>query len=531
MSTLQYIIDRYGWRGIARLPFYPLTALITTPIRLVQTLWACRILADGKGWREYTNFQIHKSISYLFYWTRGLILYQFGRHGHCPYIGLGKYSMSNFSFYSLPSLYIYCEMGVVAILFGMFGWCTSNLIWIHNGNILWILIVMSLALVSTTFYTNTFGLQNYNVLGWIFFPLGLYGMCNGNWLLCGFAWFAASFCSFTVVFLAGILLLALAFSTWSIIPIYTILPASLKFLTHIYPNIFHGSIKTFLLNTVKAIGMTNRNVKYKYKSKKFGKIEIYFLIIYGQFLIVTYLITGNISILYLTGLILFILNSKFSRFADKQTIQMLIFSLATVLIFQHQELWLLPSYWIVISPLPFFTGFNVTQNVLDVVPKLAPFSVKDLKICMKEFLSSVEPGKRILMAFEDPGCEYEKMFDGYGDLLELPYNIAAQKRVHLMPDWCGVFELNYEGAPDFWGRNLKSVIDNVAKWKADYVFIYQTDVKDIEKKWLQAGFEVISKFDWEEKIYLLNGVWLYHNKKPIWWLLKAPNSLKDKQLP
>jgi len=76
---------------------------------------------------------------------------------------------------------------------------------------------------------------------------------------------------------------------------------------------------------------------------------------------------------------------------------------------------------------------------------------------MQTFFEPVSENKRVLISFDDPQNIYENVFDGYRRLLEVPHYYASVKKFRLFPDWWGVFELNYDGAPDFWGRDVKSV--------------------------------------------------------------------------
>lgn len=54
------------------------------------------------------------------------------------------------------------------------------------------------------------------------------------------------------------------------------------------------------------------------------------------------------------------------------------------------------------------------------------------------------------------------------------------------------------------------------QWDADYVVIYQDSGKELDHKWEQAGFQVLSSFHWSDYGEYLEG-W---HRLPIWWLLK-----------
>jgi len=308
-------------------------------------------------------------------------------------------------------------------------------------------------------------------------------------------------------------------------PILVMLPAILKLLTHFRVFLTHRDLKTTLVSIARAVGITNRKIKYRRSSsKQFGIRRLYYLLIYGQFLLVTYLLADQFAVLFLAGLILFLLNSTYVRFADIQTIYMLMFSLATIVMMENPEPWLLLSYWIVASPLPFLlAGFSSSKQALDVVPKFRPFAISPLIESMEKCFAPVREGERIFMAFDNPNGVYEELFDGYRNLLELPVYVATMRKIHFMPDWWGVFELNYEGAPEIWGRDVESVKGNVRQWRADYAVIYQTGDREIEQKWLDAGFQVFGKVCWAELDPYINGTRPYRGEPPNWWLLKSPN--------
>jgi len=350
-------------------------------------------------------------------------------------------------------------------------------------------------------------------------------MLNGHWPLQAIALLLASFGSFTVVVLGAILSAIHAINITNIGPILAVLPAVAKLLTHFIPLTRDSGSISFLLTLAKAIGITEKNVKYKRSPGLIKSSLIYFLIIYGQFFVINYLLNHNFSVLLLVGMIILILNSTHIRFADDQSMHMLIISLITAIMLQSQNPWLVASYWIAISPLPIMVGFPSMDDVLFVVPKLAPYSIKILKSKMENFLAPVRPGERVLMAFDDPNGNYKRLFDGYRALIELSLYVAGIKNIHIMPDWWGVFELNYEGAPDFWGRDVVSVLKNVQQWNANYVIIYQEAGTRIESKWKNSGFKVLNRFSWSDCGKELGGARPYVAETPCWWLLKIPERL------
>ena len=519
-------IDRYGWKGLFAVIFYPLITLVTTPVRLLQTLWNCRVLADGK-WGDYNRFNPRNGLNSLFYWTQAVNISRYGRSGTSPILGTGNYFFGKMWHSSLISLYAYWRFAPIVPLLGMFGWLGGHLLWLDQPGVsnVWFLIVIFLTLISTTFYSNTFVMQNYNALGWLFMPIGLYGWASGNWVLATLAWVGASFGSFTVVFLACILSVVSSLQAWSIMPIVSVFPAGLKLLTHFFPFLSKGNIWESIQATAKGLGLTKQNAKYIRKDMHFNINRFYYLAIYGQFVVMFWILNNTIPVLMLSALGIWIINSRFARFADEQSMYMLVLSVAVATMMQtgSQGIVLLISFWILASPVPFLVG--LPGKALTTVPKYKPFRVKPILQDMEDFLKPVSKGQRVLMAFDDLHEDYGKIFDGYRTLLEAPLYVAACKEIHFMPDWWGVFELNYEGAPDFWGREVEDVERQIKAWKADYVVIYQESGTELSEKWEAAGFRSLSHFSWAKYEKDFGDIRPYSGPIPDWWLLEKDQIL------
>jgi hypothetical protein len=519
-SELKAIKERFGQLAILRLPFYLLTALLTTPVRLIQTLWSCRVLLEGR-WGDYPHFAPHLGIMSLFYWIRAFNIFQHGRTGHAPNLGLGNYDLSRCFNYSLPSLYAYWGAGAVSILFGMFSWWLAHLLWWESIAPGWLCLIMGLSLISTFFYGNTFGMQNYNALGWCFFPVWLFSVMHGNWLLAAIAMLLISFGSFTCVVMAGMLSFVIAATTFSWMPVIACLPVGFKLLTHLRSRAGWKEYLVILRKVAAAIGLTHVNVKYRRKRELIRMVHNFYYIALFIPMVAAYWWTGSPhAYLLFGGLGIMIINAYIARFSDYQSIYMLMFSLSTAAVIEAQNPWLLIPYLFAVNPLPYMIGIQPNRLCLDVVPKMEPFSIRQLRQDMESFLQPVCEGQRVLMAFENPNGNYRKVFDGYRAILELPLYIAAEKNFHLMPDWWAVFEVNYEGAPEFWGRDVESVKANLEQWKADYALVYQEDNPELAPQWQKAGFEVLGRFSWKDCNFRSTPLSSMELELPIWWLLK-----------
>jgi len=524
-SLIKRLNVRFGGKKLLFLPFYPLTLLITTPVRLVQSLWACRVLAHDHR-ADYLNFTPATGITSLFYWTVAINFSRFGRSGMSPYLGLGDYRLGRFFQYTWLSLYSYWKASNITLLLGMFGWFFMHFIWLNTADPTWIILIMALVLFSTTFYANTFALQNYNVLGWALFPLGIYGIIQGNWILAGCIWLFISFTSFTIVVIVAYFCLVQSLFLTSIFPFLTIIPALIKLLTNFSP-VFKSNASQHdenfnpLVNILKALGVIEKNVKYKRTDKKINLRHSYFILLYLQYILMLYYLEGTLDPLLISGIILYIINARFLRFADYQTLLMTMLSLLTLTTINVHNYFLLPSFWLVISPLPPFSPAPWKTDSLLTIPSAKPFNIRKLIDGVSAFLAPVQENQRVLMCYTDPHDDYNHIFDGYRILNELPSHVANLKRFHFMPDWWAVFDTNYEGAPNFWGREPEQVKAKLQEWKADYAIIYQhKNEKKLDPVWENSGFTVLNNFFWSDFSAELGDSF----PQPNWWLLERnPN--------
>jgi len=497
MKQLDLLHSRFGKLAILRVLIYPITLLLTTPFRWLQSLWNSRVLLKGR-WGDYPHFNSHKGLNTLFYWNRAMNLMRFGRRGKSPYLGLGDYNMGRFFHYSKPSMYLYWWAPTILLLAGMFGWLFSHLLWMDHVPETWMILVLGLTFLSSLFYGNTFNTQNYNVLGWLFMPLFLYGLETGNWWLTGISLLLASFGSFTVVFIGGLLLFVFAVWNLDYWPIIAGIPAGLKLLLHFSPLLGDNDGGKVLEGVMKAIGMTRRKTKYKRKKKgrKLSIQDVYHLCLLIQFIAATFLLTDEVPILLIFSLGVFLLNGMVMRFADEQSVHMLIFTTALATMFiVGQEPWLLISFWLLISPLPLLSGYYFDKTVLDILPTASPFNIEPYLSTMDSFLEPVPQEGKVFMAFSDPSGVYENIFDGFRQLVELPAYAASRSKKLFFPEWWGVFELNYEGAPEIWGREPAEVSENMQRWESEHVIVYQKEGGELEPKWSQHGFMLLKEFE------------------------------------
>ncbi len=518
-GSLQRFRSRYGASGFVRLLLYPLTLLVTNPVRLAQSLWNCRVLLGGH-WREYNRFTATSGINSLFYWNIAENFARYGPGGVSREIGLGEHRLSRWMFFTRPSLYAYRWFAPFVPLGGMLVWLVSHAIW--SAVLPWwkVAAVMFAAAASTTFYENLFVRQNYNVLGWMFYPLGCYGLLQQKYVVAAVAWLGASFTSITATVFAGALCAAAALAAFSIWPLLSMVPAGLKLATHGIRPLFTGELAETVAGVAKAVGASKRAVRYRRQPRRILSMRfLYEGVLYVQYVIASLLIDDTLPWIVITGIAIWLMNNTVARIADFQSLQMVMLSVAAAQTMIAGSPWMLASFWLLASPLPLLAGLPSRERVLDVLPLYAPFRVRTFLDVMNDFLAPVPEGERILFAFDDPGSEYRRVFDGFRVPLELALYAASHRRIHLFPDWWAVFDLNYDGAASPWGRDPESVLAKMDEWKAGYAIVYTVGEQPLGPEW-NNEFEVLTRLAWSDYEGELRGERLYTAEKPVWWLLR-----------
>lgn len=522
MKAFKELHKEYGNQLYLRLFLYPFSAVFFNITALVKSLYDSKVLLKGNV-SDYPHFNANNAFNSNFYWTRALNLKWFGRDGISPYLGLGSYHLSRTFHYTLLSLNLYWRAGAVLILGSMSIWLLSHFIWIGSVNQNWLLIVLGMTIVSTTFYANLFRIQNYNSLGWAFFPLFLFGLFYQNWILVGISLFLMAFSSFTLVVIGLMFIAFCIFYFQTLWPVIYGIPAVIIVGLNFIPLFRSGKSSKILGTVIRAIGISTSGAKYVRKQKKFDLYWIYYNILYLQFAIGYLFISGELPVFYLIAYGIHLINWLVSRFADYQTIIMLMFTTALMTVISYQDYWLLIPFWLLASPLPGLIGFDIFKHSIDRVLPLKPFNIRPYLDTLNQFFENIPEGKRIMFAWDNPDGDYNKIFDGYRFVYEPALYAATSKRIHLFPDWWAIFELNYEDAPDVWGRDPESVKRKMSEWKADYVIIYQNDPY-IDEIWRENGFIALSKMDWNQFNEDFANYAKMNTENLYWWLLKRRNS-------
>jgi hypothetical protein len=495
--------DKYGkMMGLVRIAGYPLLLLLQM-IRIVpQVLWKCRVLAEGK-WSEYgPQFNGVGAVNNLAYSTLAINFDRFGRSGVSPILGLGNFPLHGFFYHNLLPLYVYWRSGPIVPLVGMFGWLLAHFCWLNAAPASNVLLLVALLLFSTTFYFVTFGDVNYNALGWAFLPLFLFATLNKLYALSMVLCLVMSLFSTTAIVISSFAALSMVLEIGSVMPLLILGPAIVKVLCNVLPLVRSDGFFETIKKTGKLKGYCNDDVKYRRErsGSKFLQVppnQFYcLLILYVQNFACITLMSGHVPLLVCIGIALYVANSSKFCFMDNESIMLVQLTFAFPYMVQLEGILPLISFWLLVSPLPYFLAFSRSDPSVDYIPVYGPVNIKRMLTDMEDFLRDVLPGERIMVAFNDPqGC-YHKIFDGFRHEHELGLFVSARKNVHMMPDWFAVLETNYSDAPSIWGRDVADVVTNMNFWKAEYAVIYQEAGSALQRVWNENGFEEVSRFSW-----------------------------------
>ena len=505
------------------LVFYPFFLLYRMPVAWAKSLWEARILLQGR-WSRYMGFHPENAINNLFYRTQWINFDRYGRSQNSPVVGLGDHALKNWFHLSLPASLIYANAGAVTTLVTTLVWVGSHLVWAGSAEIWWTVIIILTLLFSTTAYAMAFARQNYQMLGWMWLPLALFFTQTEQTISACLAWFAAGLFGITPIFFALPIVGSLAVWNDNAAILLVLMPALTYVAVRLSPLLETGGVKQTLSSMARTIGASKQNVRYLRNMQRISLKTTYFTVLYFFSALLVSFSLGELAILPILAAALFFVNQRFFRVADEESLMVITASLFSCTVIQAQpNLLTFLGFWLTLNPLAWLLSVQDLdhENGDGRILVRPPFDHTALEIGVTKFLAHVPPGSRIYFAFEDPEGRYDRIFDGYRVIHELPLQVASNKEVHLFPDWHAVVETNHEGAPQCWGRSLDEVIENCDRWGAGFAIIYQESGTDLDKRWA-ANFRCISEFDWAHYLYLFEGVRLWPTDKPTpkWFLLR-----------
>ncbi|MFY9100648.1 hypothetical protein OZY48_06345 [Aliarcobacter cryaerophilus] len=476
------LIDRYGYKELFFIFSYP----IFLPLFMIKdTTFSIYNIIKALlkyDWKYLVANDKQNAYNNLFYYIQDYNIQKFGRYGKSNLLAGGSFILKNL-FHTTPfSLRMQASFGTTFIMFfAMCFWLLSWVILYQDNPNLWILLVV---VFSTLFFATFIEIQNYNILGWMLYPIFLSYVESGNYLVISLVLFLVSLSSFTAFFIAGILVFISSVYLFDFYLFLSLIPAGIKWIIPIIVSMKGGGLS-------KMLGTLGGHEKVKYSrvnSKKLSINKIYILGLQVQFLIVAYFYNEiNLALLLLFVIVfLFIVNELFARFADQQSFYLAYLSILVFFLFHSSiDIVLILSF--------IFSIYPVYGLMLNVSPRgksfisagvRKPYNIKNdiEKLC--QMYEQIPSGEKLLVAYKNPNGQYGNIFNGYRVFNEPLQYAATIKNICLFPDWYMVFENNKEDSNEsFWFDKEEDIIDYMKANEISYVLIpdFYGDIKNLVK--------------------------------------------------
>lgn len=384
----------------------------------------------------------------------------------------------------------------------------------YSGIILSVLYFMSPLVFSMAFVVG-----RYHAPSWFFASMTLALMLNEQFLIGMLSLVLVAITSSTVMFFCTLILLWLFITTGT----YTIITYSLPavFISTFY--VFYvlwdketslASIKSYVIDVFGGIGLIRSRIKYKRRPYRFNNKNYLFFVYYFIFVIAFIYFSDSIVPLSLSAFALYIINCRFVRFADTQTTEygLLLTTFLDSLFFSYTYLpFALLLFW-GIFPVLYKVGVTKVFGHLHV---LKPLSIDSVTNSMGKFISKAIPGSRIMLVFNNPEGQYERIFDGYRHAVELAVYSGYQHHCCVFPNWYMLFSLNRENDQDPWIQDCNELQKKSEIWKVDYI-VYNGDSFECDFK--SMGYRIVAIY--KEELIDIDVYSKAQYKKPTWIMAK-----------
>ena len=205
--------------------FWPIINIRRMIISLAS-IRSLQVLRKG-GFRKINTFNDY------FYYTQAYNIKENSWQGKSSTIGKGDFRISAWWQLTYASTMLFARYRKQYVFVSMLLFVASIIVIGYiSDNVARSILTSLIIFFSTYFYINLFILQNYNALGWALAPLYFYGLFNDIYTLILLCTIAASFFSFTAVFIMNLFALISAIISLNPLPLIYCLPSQLKLFSH-----------------------------------------------------------------------------------------------------------------------------------------------------------------------------------------------------------------------------------------------------------------------------------------------------------
>jgi hypothetical protein len=462
--------------------------------RMTHSLTSIRsfkVLGHG-GFRQLNTFNDY------FYYTQAHNIKENTWSGRSATIGKGNFRISSWWQLTYASTILFSRYRKQYVFTSMLLFLASIIvIGYMSDNLIRSVLVAIVIFYSTYFYINLFILQNYNALGWIFVPLFFYGIFNDIYILVLFCTLAASFFSFTSVFVMNLFAVTSAIISFNPLPILSCLPSQLKLILHFLRSDRPIYDFTVMATAIGLLTKTAEKVQLKRSFSHYIRMLEYlwfelFCILLAFLLMIThqqegiyFLVLGAVSLA----------NGTIFRFADEQSLQMTLLSACApiLIVVDNFSIFLISSIFLYVP--------SIVLNIFEKNERVSKptayelFSTNNIENDLNNFLSCLKEGSLVWLVLNNPKGDYFKVFDGARCLFEPLFFVAQHLNIRISPDWYYVYEENFNDAfKTLWATDNNSLPQ--ASRDADYIICF----RPLITKW----YVLREQFDWQDRPELNN---------------------------
>ena len=459
-------------------------------ITFLKILIHSKILLNGK-WTQYFGFEKLNALNSLFYKTQVINIEKYGLKGTSRFLGYGNYKLEKWWHLSLLSSYIYSNAISVTLLMATILIIIEYIVigfFSSDPNYIKFLLPIFSSLFIITFIKN----QNYNILGWVIFPVFLWALnadCN---LILLFSSLLISIFSITTLILILPLVLIKSFYSQSAHDILFITP-SLLYLLIVkikllnFSEGFSKSNITWVINLLGASSFKRQNLR----SFHLGEIYQFSFILAGLFLIDFQ--SELYRMYYLWIIFVYIFNSKVIKISDTENILSLyllvLFSYVMSTTLNFIDL-LIIIFIINPSPRALSSGSYLS------IQSLKPIRLDSIFENLNNFISFLKPNSKILVLYKNPNNIYENIFDGKRILVEPLSYISNLNNIYTLPDWWAVFDSAEKTKNNsFWVSNPADIKNILKKMGFSYfIAFHQSHIRYIRNN--RNSFKILKTFKW-----------------------------------
>ena len=508
------IINKYNLKNqVYGIIFYPLTSIFFNCRTILISFNEIIYSLSKKG--KFRMFDEHNALNTYWYDTLTYNLIKHSRFGFSNTTTYKRYPIGNWFHISLFSMYPFWKSSVLTNFICWIFLPLTFCVLFEVVNFQWCVIVLMATFFGSNYY-NQLQVQNYNFLGWLIFPILFWTLESKQFIYISFIFIGLFLTSFTAFISAfGYLICGFILNHISLIDFFcTILIISPFALYRISPMIINGTINKQLFSIAGTIGLykNNKTVYARNNRKKstflLGGIKM------ASVLLFYFFIPHNAPYLYVVLVLLFI-NYFLGRFADHQSLDMIMLITCLYYLIHEESFITLLNYWVFISnPIPRL-NFSNAEGSLVRLKKIKPYSCTRIEEKLNSFFLKVK-NQKVFIAFENPQNNYDFLFLNQRILLEATHYHATKNNVFIFPNFWSVIDENDGGPANFWSKKGEKIIDYLNKKKIEYL-IYPLINKEVLPKSISENFVACDRINWNE---YLNSNSL-NQKKINWLLLKA----------